>query len=107
MKIPNKIKAILPVRITYSTYSYHSLSIKKLRNGSYKRYYTCSRELCSYKIRKCLDKGFSTQNAAYFEVPENQVHLCRGPFVEVLDASSEEDDESEDDESEINSEGIY
>ena len=111
MKIPNKIKAILPVRIAFSTYNFNSVSIKKLQNGTFKRYYTCcTSQLCNYKIRKCLDKGSSNPNSAYFEVPENQIHFCRRPLINELDSSSEENDESEihfenDDESEIISKG--
>ena len=94
MKTPKNIKPILPNRMSYSTYDYHSLGIRKFKNGSFKAYYKCTNKLCNFKIRKCVDEGFYTEHAAYFEIPPNQNHICREPIVEIIEPSEEEENNS-------------
>ena len=47
---------------------------------------------CVTRFLKYRSKGFKLSDDInfdpYFQIPENQIHLCEGPFVEVLDANT-------------------
>ena len=93
MRVPLKVRQVLPTNIRFCTYDFYSSSIRKLNTGVWKRYYKCIH--CPYKIRKCLDKNLFSEISAYFEIPPDQIHLCGPPHIEVLDVLDSENDSAE------------